>query len=172
MKFINLTFILVFILISTSFVNDKRDIFYIQIVHSWENDNMNQRQIWIIRLKEIIYTRDCKSDTFEIEKLKNSKEIFDLLDSLHYIKNYACKEASGIHSNAKYSLFSTWKHNGEKGYFSFSIINCQLNKNLDSLVNLLNTYIPIGLDANIPNIQEGFGACKCKAYNEVKVFEE
>lgn len=51
-------------------------------------------------------------------------------------------------------------------------MNCQLNSNLDSLVNWLNTYIPKDNEAVIPKIQEGFGECKCKSYHEVKVFEE
>lgn len=170
-KYLYLTFVFILFL-STSFVNDRSDHFYIEINQTWSRDDWNYSRKWIVRYDNIIYSRGCKTDTFKVKNLHNSKELYRLLDSLHYIENYACKGQSSLHSESRYKLFSTWVRNDKEGYFSFSIINCQLNKNLDTLVNLLNTYIPVGHDAVIPKIQEGFGDCKCKAYKEVKVFEE
>lgn len=172
MKIIRATSILFLLTISTSFKNDKNNSFYLEINQSWSNDDWSQNRTWIVHSHQIIYSKGCKNDTFIIKGLYESKEFYKLLDSLKFYKDYACKEASGLHSNAKFKFIGSYTHNNSKGYFNFSIMNCQLNSNLDSLVNWLNTYIPKDNEAVIPKIQEGFGECKCKAYNEVKVFEE
>lgn len=172
LKIIRATSILFLLTISTSFKNDKYDSFYLEINQSWNSDDWRQNRTWIVHSHQMIYTKGCKSDTFIIKNLYESQAFYKILDSLKFYKDYACKGVSGLHSNAKFKLIGSWTHNDNKGYFNFSITNCQLNNNLDSLVNLLNSYIPKDNEAVIPKIQEGFGECKCKAYNEVKVFEE
>lgn len=164
--------IFVMFIVSTSFQNDKNDSFYLEINQSWNSDDWSHNRTWIVHSHQIIYSKGCKSDTFKIKGLYESNEFYKLLDSLKFYKDYACKGVSGLHSNAKFKLIGSWTHNDSKGFFNFSIMNCQLNSNLDSLVNLLNTFIPKDNEAVIPKIQEGFGECKCKAYKEVKVFGE
>lgn len=160
------------LLLTASFANKHDQSFYLEINQSWNSDDWSHNRTWIVHSHQIIYSKGCKSDTFKIKGLYESNEFYKLLDSLRFYKDYACKGVYGLHSNAKFKLIGNWTHKDSKGYFNFSIMNCQLNSNLDSLVNLLNTFIPKDNEALIPKIQEGFGDCKCKAYNEVKVFEE
>ncbi len=160
----------VFVLsVSTSFVTKDSDSLYIEISQSWDDDDWSQNKKWIIRSNRILYMQGCKTDTFPVKNIDKSNKLYGILDSLKYYQNYSCKEFSGLHSNSKFRLFSSWTLNKKDGYFNFSIINCQLNKNIDSLVELINPFIT-KIDSKIPNIQEGVRDCKCVPYKVVKVY--
>ncbi len=171
MKIFNFFLLFLLAFMSTSYVCKSNDSFYIEISQSWGDDDWSQNKKWIIRSNRILYMQGCKTDTFPVKNIDKSNKLYRILDSLKYYQNYSCKEFSSLHSNSKYRLFSSWTFNKKDGYFNFSIINCQLNKNIDSLIEVINPFIT-KVDSKIPNIQEGISDCKCVPYKVVKVYED